>query len=132
MELPNAMSLHQFMPCMYCDSKDFGGETFIGLDNKLKKICWRDDCKAKLKQEKSRQEYKAKIKLKADYKCFFDELLDYCGAPIVRGETFCANHLAQRCVICGLQAVKLCKYRGWEDCLQPLCDHHRHAHSGHP
>jgi len=126
------MAQTDYMPCTYCNSREHGGEIFSGLDKQLHKVCWKEDCRAKHKRESSSVSFQEKMKLKMLHKCYYEDFYGYCESKAVKGGTLCIDHLTRRCDMCGGQAFKICKYRGYKDCNKPLCMLDFHSHKNDP
>jgi len=101
---------------------------FTDMDGTLQKVCWRENCQLEYKKDKKRIEVRDRIKFRMKHQCYFVDIYGRCKVSSIDGEDLCLNHLIRRCIECGLQATKVCLYKGYIECKQNLCDLHVHSH----
>ena len=59
----------------------------------------------------------------AEEKCIYDEpYRGRCERPTIDGSSFCEEHAAEKCCVCGEQATHGCPHAGQFVCCYPLCN----------
>jgi hypothetical protein len=136
-------SLFKERNCDHCgEVPNKGGAHYPGLDAKWKFACWKDECQAHAKAERSEVDNAEIASLRSRGLCIFELVyIGYCGekgvvtwkngqqiertAPVkvVSGTDFCDVHLGEKCANggCGKQAVGQCSSAGSLVCGAPYC-----------